>query len=108
MTVAPGVDQEPQPKLASRRPRRHERLTVRISAEQKTLFERAAALEGRSLTDFVVASTQAAAAETVQRHEVISLTMRDRAALLEALANPPAPNEALREAARRYRDLVSE
>lgn len=47
---------------------RRERLEARISPEQKALLERAAALEGRSLTDFVVASAQAAAHETIRRY----------------------------------------
>src|SRR6266567_1908547 len=35
---------------------RAERLEARISRDQKALFQRAAALQGRTLTDFVVAS----------------------------------------------------
>src|SRR5919109_1393467 len=88
--------------------RRRERLEARVSPEQKTLLERAAALEGRSLTDFVVSSAQAAAMETIQRHEVIALTARDSLAFTQALMYPPAPNEQLRAAARRHRDLVAE
>ena len=40
---------------------RRARLEARVSAEQKALFERAAALQGLSLTDFLVQSAQAAA-----------------------------------------------
>lgn len=59
---------------------RWERLDARISPEQKDLLERAAALEGRSLTDFVVSSAQAAKYETIRRYEVIELTVRDSVA----------------------------
>jgi uncharacterized protein (DUF1778 family) len=72
------------------------------------LLERAAALEGRSLTDFVVASAHAAALETIERHEVIALTARDSLAFTQALVHPPAPNDRLRAAARRHRELVAE
>jgi uncharacterized protein (DUF1778 family) len=89
-------------------PHRRERLEARISQEQKRLLERAAALEGRSLTDFVVASAQAAALETIQRHEVIALTARDSLDFAEALMQPPAPNARLRAEARRHRDLIAE
>lgn len=93
---------------AAQRPQRRERLEARVSAEQKALMERAAALEGRSLTDFVVGSAQAAAVATIRQHEVITLTARDSAVFVEALMNPPAPNVRLREAARRHRDLIAE
>jgi uncharacterized protein (DUF1778 family) len=88
--------------------RRRERLEARVSSEQKALLERAAALEGRSLTDFVVSSAQSAAMETIQRHQVITLTACDSLMFAEALMHPPAPNERLRAAARRHRDLIAE
>ena len=89
-------------------PARRERLEARITADQKALLQRAAALEGRSITDFVVSSAQAAAEETIRRHEVITLTARDGAAFVEAVMNPPAPNERLRDAARRRQALTEE
>lgn len=89
-------------------PRRTERLEARVSQEQKRLLERAAALEGRSITDFVVASAQAAAVEAIQRHEVITLTARDSLAFTLALMQPPAPNEHLRVAAQRHHDLIAD
>lgn len=92
---------------ALRVPRR-ERLEARVNREQKALLERAAALEGRSLTDFVVASAQAAALATIQRHEVIALTARDSAVFAQALTQPPAPSDRLRAAARRHRERVAE
>ena len=95
-------------RTAPQAPRRHERLEARVSREQKNLLERAAALEGRSLTDFVVASAQAAAMETIERHEVIALTTLDSLAFTQALMHPPAPNEQLRAAARRHRELIAE
>jgi uncharacterized protein (DUF1778 family) len=93
---------------APRAPRRRERLEARVSPEQKSVLERAAALEGRSLTDFVVASAHAAAVEAIQRHELITLTARDNRAFAQALMHPPAPNERLRAAARRHQELIAE
>lgn len=83
---------------------RSERLEARISKAQKDLFVRAADLQGRSLTDFVVASAQAAAVEAVRTHEAVLLSDRDRRALVSALLTPPAPTQTLRRAAKRYRD----
>jgi uncharacterized protein (DUF1778 family) len=83
---------------------RAERLEARISREQKDLFQRAAALQGRSLTDFLVASCQEAAIETVRTHDAIRLSERDRHAFVSALLTPPAPAKTLERAAKRYRD----
>lgn len=105
IAVAKGEEHlEPDPPA----PPRRERLEARITTEQKTLLERAAALEGRSLTDFVVSNAHAAAVATIQRHEVIALTARDSQLFAEALSHPPAPNERLRAAARRHRDLIAQ
>ncbi len=83
---------------------RSERLEARISKAQKALFVQAADLQGRSLSDFVIASAQAAAVETVRTHDALRLSDRDRQAFVSALLTPPAPVEALERAAKRYRD----
>lgn len=82
------------------------RLEARVSPEQKALFERAAALQGQSLTDFLVQSAQSTAEEVIRTHEIITLTKQDAARLVEALLNPPEPNEALRSAFQRHDELV--
>lgn len=74
-----------------------ERLEARVTSEQKELIERAADLEGRSLTDFLVASAAAAAKQVIQEHEILKLAAQDRAVFLAALQNPPEPNAKLRE-----------
>ncbi len=83
--------------------KRAERVEARVTPEQKRLFERAAALEGRSLTDFLLASAQTAAAEAISRHELLKLTPEDQRVFVNALLNPPAPTKALKAAAARYR-----
>ena len=85
------------------RTRKRDRLEARITPEQKALFQRAADLTGRSLTDFVISSVQAAAEAAVRTHQVLELTARETEAFLEAIQHPPAPNERLRAAARQYR-----
>ena len=95
----PGED-----RMTTRKATRHrsERVEARVTPEQKKLLERAAALAGRSLTDFVLSSAQAAAVETISRHELLELTPEDQDVFVAALMKPPAPNEALRAAAARY------
>jgi uncharacterized protein (DUF1778 family) len=98
---------EAQPKgERRRRPERRARLEARITPKLKALLERAAAMEGRSITDFVLTSVQEAALRTIERHEVIHLSVQDTIMFLETLENPPKPNEHPREAARLYRQLI--
>lgn len=79
------------------------RLEARISAGQKRLLQRAAELSGRTLSEFVVASAQEAAAKVIQDHEVIQLSRADQIAFVSALLDPPEPNARLRQAAAEYR-----
>jgi len=85
---------------------KRERLEARVTPEVKAVIQRAADLTGRSLTDFLVSSAQAVAEDTIRTHEVIRLSARDSAILIEALLNPPEPNEKLRAAAEDYRRFV--
>jgi len=82
---------------------RSSRLEARLDSEQKALFERAAALQGCSLSNFVIASAREAAIKTIREHEVIRLVGPDRDAFIAALINPPSPTRKMREAARRYK-----
>ncbi|MGO9445093.1 MAG: DUF1778 domain-containing protein [Thiobacillaceae bacterium] len=83
---------------------RSERLEARVSKPQKNLFLRAALLQGRSLTDFLIASVQEAAEKTLRAHDVLTLSEQDRKAFVEALLQPHAPGKALRQAAKRYKE----
>ena len=94
------------PLARSRAPAKKARLEARITADQKALFQRAAALLGRSLTDFVVGSAQEIAARTVREHEAMTLGARDRETFMAALLEAPAPGRRLSKAAKRYRDAV--
>jgi uncharacterized protein (DUF1778 family) len=78
------------------------RIEARVSPKQKRLFERAAELEGVTLTDFAITSMQRAAMSVVEEHRTIELSERNQRVFVEALMNPPEPNQALREAAKAY------
>jgi uncharacterized protein (DUF1778 family) len=80
------------------------RLEARVTSEQKRLIEHAAELEGRTITDFVVASVASAARQVIQDHDTLKLTARDREVFVQALMRPPAANENLRQAVRRYKE----
>lgn len=77
---------------------RAERLELRITAGQKALLEHAAALQGRSITDFVLASVQEAASRAVDDHQRLTLSVRDARAFVEALVSPVPLGGSLAEA----------
>jgi len=94
------------PNAASRpnaRRTRVERLEARVTAEQKSLIERAAALQGRTVTDFVLTSVQDAARRAIEEHSQLALSVRDSEAFVDALLNPKPVNGRLRDTVRRYR-----
>jgi uncharacterized protein (DUF1778 family) len=91
---------------ASRGRARAERLETRVTAEQKSLIERAAALQGRTLTDFVLTSLQDAARRAIEEHQQLELSVRDSEAFVDALLNPKPVNDRLRDSVRRYREAT--
>lgn len=84
-----------------------ERLEARVSPDTKALFQEAAKLQGRSVTDFVTQSAIEAARRTLRENELVELTRRDRIAFVEALLNPPAPSVRLRKAIERHDRVVT-
>jgi uncharacterized protein (DUF1778 family) len=82
--------------------KKEERLEARIPKALKRLLEHAASLRGTSLSDFVLASVQKEATQTIKDFEMLSLCNEAREVFINALLNPPAPNETLRKAANRY------
>jgi uncharacterized protein (DUF1778 family) len=83
---------------------RSERLEARISREQKSLFQRAAALRGLTLTDFVLSTVQMAALETIEKFEVLRLSPADQEAFAASLLRPPEPSPRLKRAYQAYRE----
>ena len=86
-----------------RRSRKEQRLEARVTPELKRLIERAATLRGTTVTEFVVASAQEAATNTIKDFEVLHLREEAREVFVNALLHPPAPNDAARAAAQRYK-----
>lgn len=83
---------------------RGERLETRVTADQKRLIEHAAALQGRTVTDFVLTSVQDAARRAIEEHQHLELSVRDSQAFIQALVEPQPVNERLRDTIRRFRE----
>jgi len=82
---------------------RDQRLEARVTPDQKELIERAASVQGRTVTDFVVSVLQAAAEQAIADHTVWKLSQEQHKAFIAALTDPPAPNQKLRQAYKRFR-----
>lgn len=85
---------------------KRERLEARVSAEQKSLFQRAAALRGQTLSDYLVSTLQRDAEQTIREREIMTLSARDSRIFVEALLDPSGPNAALRAAFEDYKQFT--
>lgn len=85
-----------------------ERIEAPFTPWAKEIIEQAAALSGRSVSDFVAASATAAAAELLRDQHVLRLSLRDSELFLAALEDEPRELPALRKAAARRRERFGE
>lgn len=83
------------------------RLEARISTELHAMLKRAAEIQGRTVTDFVVAAVQEAAQRSISQAEIIRLSLADQQSFAQALLSPPQPAPALERAFARRRKLVA-
>ena len=86
--------------------RKNERIYMRAPKDLKVLLEHAAEVSGRNLSEFVVKSAYEAAQKTIEDFAQMRLAEQDRDIFLSAHSNPPAPNDTLQAAAKRYRQLA--
>ena len=86
---------------------RDERLDARVTREEKEMIETAAHLRGTSASDFVRMATKEAALQTIREHEVLTLNEEAKRVFVEALLNPPKPNEMAIAAARRLKEEIT-
>ena len=83
------------------------RIEARIAPDALAVVRRAAELQGRSVSDFVVAAAQEAAAHVIEEAQIIRLSVEDQRAIAEAILNPPLLTPAMERAVARHRELIS-
>jgi len=81
------------------------RLEARLPTHVHEMLKRAAEIQGRTLTDFVVAVSSEAARQTIENAEIIRLSVEDQRSFAEAILNPPEPTLALKRAFDKHREL---
>lgn len=82
------------------------RLEARISTDLHSMLKRAAELQGRTMTDFVIAAVQEAAQQAIAQAEIIRLSLADQECFAQALLSPPPPSPALERAFAHRRKLL--
>lgn len=91
-------------KLPVRRSAQHEaRLEFRLSREAKQKIEKAALVNGQSVSDFAASTLLREAGDVLASHNVTVLSERDWELFTALLDNPPAPSQALVKAAADYK-----
>jgi uncharacterized protein (DUF1778 family) len=92
-------------------PREHSRsarIEARIAPEVLAVVKRAAEMQGRSVSDFVVAAAQEAAHKTIEEAHIIRLSLEDQQRFVDLLLNPPPLSPALERAKKAHSRLIRE
>jgi uncharacterized protein (DUF1778 family) len=92
--------------MAEETPQATARLEARLPNDVYALLKRAAEIEGRTLTDFVVSAAHEAACRIIEATEIIRLSVEDQRQIADAILSPPEPTPALKQAFQRRRELL--
>lgn len=85
---------------------RSERIEARIAPEVLATVRRAAEMQGRSLSEFVVQAAEQAAQRTIEDLQVVRLSTEDQIRFVESLLNENAePAPAMHRAAKHHANL---
>lgn len=90
----------------ARQTSRTARIEARIAPDTLAVIKRAAEIQGRSVSDFVVAAAQEAANRTIEETHLIRLSADDQQRFVDLLLNPPEPSPALLRAGKAHARLI--
>jgi uncharacterized protein (DUF1778 family) len=76
-----------------------------VPSELYELVQKAAAVEGLTLTDYLLVTLRHAAEASLERPHLIELSREDQAVFAKALLDPPPLSAALRRAMARRHEL---
>lgn len=89
-------------------PVRSARIEARIAPDALAVVKRAAEIQGRSVSDFIVSAAEEAANRTIEETTIIRLSVEGQRAFAEAIIDPPKPSTGLSEAFASHRRLIRE
>ena len=72
-----------------------QRIDLRLTDDDKSIIEEAAAISNQTITQFVVASASERA-EVIEQHRRMVLNDQSWSLVMEAITQPPAPNDRLK------------
>ena len=93
--------------MASQESTRTARVEARIAPEALAVVRRAAELQGRSISDFLVAAALKDAHQTIEDAQIIRLSVDDQQRFAELLLNPPPLAPAMRRALKARKRLIT-
>ena len=87
---------------------RTSRVEARIAPDALAVVRRAAEIQGRSLSDFLVAAALKDAHRTIEEAQIIRLSVTDQHRFATALLNPPPLAPAMKRALQARKRLLRE
>lgn len=82
-----------------------QRIDLRLTEDDKNMIEEAAAMTNQSISQFMVSTASERAAEVIDQHRRLALSEASSNTVMDAISNPPAPNDRLKQAAKRLLDM---
>lgn len=82
------------------------RIEARIAPDALAVVKRAAEIQGRSLSDFMVAAAQEVAHRTIEETTIIRLSVEDQRRFAQLLLDPPELTPAMKRAQRAHTELI--
>lgn len=86
---------------------RQDRINLRLKHHVKRALERAASVEGKTVSNFILTSALAQAEKTLQAHDVMRLNHQDAEAFFQALVKPVRFNKKLAAAFEEHAQRVT-
>jgi uncharacterized protein (DUF1778 family) len=83
------------------------RTEARIAPDALAIVKRAAELQGRGVSEFVVSAAQGAARKTIEETQIVRLSVEDQRAFVEAILKPAPLAPAMERAIARHRKLIT-
>ena len=84
------------------------RVEARIAPDALAVVRRAAELQGRSISDFLVAAALKDAHQTIEDEQIIRLSVDDQQRFAELLINPPPLAPAMQRALKARKRLIAD
>ena len=88
------------------RDKKEERIDARLTSEAKQQIDQAAALQGRSTSDFMVQAALKEAAQVIEQQRVVRLSVEESVALAKLMNSEPKVNDASVAAMRRHKKVI--